>query len=97
MDRLNTRNILKRKKHKLEGIREYNWRNINILHWASWADYIEYMGLTSHMIRQCGTIPNTLTAPRLPAEQAWCRPIAGPLGAYSNNYYSEIFSNLTLN
>jgi len=44
------------------------------------------MGLTSHMIRQCGTIPNTLTAPRLPAEQAWCRPIAGPLGAYSNRF-----------
>jgi hypothetical protein len=29
----------------------------DVLHWASWADYIEYIGLTPHVGRQCGTIP----------------------------------------
>ena len=29
-----------------------------VLHWASWADYIEYIGLTPHIVRQCGTIPS---------------------------------------
>ena len=28
------------------------------MHWASWADYIEYIGLTPHVVRQCGTIPS---------------------------------------
>ena len=28
-----------------------------VLHWASWADYIGYTGLTPHVGTQCGTIP----------------------------------------
>ena len=28
-----------------------------VLHWASWTDYIGYIGLTPHVGRQCGTIP----------------------------------------
>jgi hypothetical protein len=36
---------------------EYNWWNIGYLHWASWADYIGYIGLTPHVGTQCGTIP----------------------------------------
>ena len=31
---------------------------VDVLHWASWADYIEYIGLTPHVVRQCGTIPS---------------------------------------
>ena len=30
---------------------------IFVLHWASWADYIGYIGLTPHVGRQCSTIP----------------------------------------
>ena len=30
---------------------------VDVLHWASWADYIVYIGLTPHVDRQCGTIP----------------------------------------
>jgi len=30
---------------------------LDVLHWASWADYIEYIGLTHHVGTQCGTIP----------------------------------------
>jgi hypothetical protein len=30
---------------------------LDVLHWASWADYIGYIGLTPHMGTQCGTIP----------------------------------------
>jgi hypothetical protein len=30
---------------------------IDILHWASWADYIGYIGLTPHVGKQCGIIP----------------------------------------
>jgi hypothetical protein len=30
---------------------------LNVLYWASWADYIGYIGLTPHMGTQCGTIP----------------------------------------
>ena len=29
----------------------------DILHWASWADYIGYIGLTPYVDTQCGTIP----------------------------------------
>jgi len=29
----------------------------DILHWASWADYIGYIGLTTYVDTQCGTIP----------------------------------------
>ena len=31
---------------------------VDVLHWASWADYIEYIGLTPHVVRQCGIIPS---------------------------------------
>ena len=30
---------------------------LDVLYWASWADSIEYIGLTPHMGKQCGTIP----------------------------------------
>jgi hypothetical protein len=30
---------------------------LDILHWALWADYIGYIGLTPHVGTQCGTIP----------------------------------------
>jgi hypothetical protein len=30
---------------------------LNILHWASRPDYIEYIGLTPHVGTPCGTIP----------------------------------------
>jgi hypothetical protein len=30
---------------------------VNVLHWASWVDYIEYIRLTPHVGSQCGTIP----------------------------------------
>ena len=34
-----------------------------ILHWASWTDYIGYIGLTPYVSTQCGTILFTLTSP----------------------------------
>jgi len=37
---------------------------IFVLHWASWADYIGYIGLTPHVGRQCGIIPIYSNIPR---------------------------------
>jgi hypothetical protein len=28
---------------------------LDVLHWASWADYIGYIGLTPHVGTQCGS------------------------------------------
>jgi hypothetical protein len=34
---------------------------LDVLHWASWVDYIEYIGLPPHMGTQYGTNPITVT------------------------------------
>ena len=36
----------------------------DILHWASWADYIGYIGLTPYVDTQCGTISIYSNIPR---------------------------------
>ena len=34
------------------------------MYWVLWADYIEYIGLTPHVVRQCDTIPSYSNIPR---------------------------------
>jgi hypothetical protein len=45
------------KRNQLSNMKEIIIGGIfDILHWASWADYIGYIGLTPHVDTQCGTI-----------------------------------------
>jgi len=57
---------------------------LDILYWASWTDYIRYIGLTPYVDTQCGTISifSNTTAP-VPIHQLRMLPSPSPVLSYA--------------